>query len=690
MVDGEPVSTGEACGGTRVKLCIIGKFPPIQGGVSMRTYWTAHALAARGHEVHVVTNAREVRAPFRMHMRADDWRHCEATYGTGSVTVHWSDPVDRSQSYIPMASPFVSKLAGIAARLATERRFDVILSHYLEPYGIAGHLAAEIARVPHVVRMAGSDAGRLWRHPQLEPLYDHVVRSAEIVVATGPVAERAIARGVPASRVVAGGGFTVPQDLFRPDGAVLDLATVRAQAMADPDVGDLVWGGFTGGRPHFGVFGKLGESKGSFALLEALSALKRAGQAVGLVALAHGTPTAERRFRARARRFGLEDDILQLPFLPHWRMPEFLRGCAAVCCLEQDFPIVFHTPIVAMETLACGTCLVGATEVIRKLPGYERLPHGHGCVAIPDVNNIAALAEKLGAILRDPARAAAVGARGAAFAREAQRSIPFPDKLERILEAAAARDPAALAAPAEGTAAPIAAPRTRRFPLTRLAVAALGEVPGTPDTRDTPDTPATATQDLDWLRGVLGAVQRGVADGRPALRPLVPAIGVEIAIAEAEREAGDKAPAEDPLFRLQAPHWAMGDGEIATLAPLRNPRLRVLTFDDDVGDFLRAGSAAELPETPAAGPSHVVVFGGAKDAPQRPLLIDALTARVLALSDGTRTAADIVGEIGATAQDNPATVDYNLAWIETLFLHGLISLRPAAADATADAPVQNR
>ena len=113
-------------------------------------------------------------------------------YGTGSVTVHWTDPVDRSQSYIPMASPFVSKLAAIAARVHSECPFDVIYSHYLEPYGVAGHLAAQMIGVPHVVRMAGSDAGRLWHHPQFEALYDHVLRSAEVVIAAGPVAERAI------------------------------------------------------------------------------------------------------------------------------------------------------------------------------------------------------------------------------------------------------------------------------------------------------------------------------------------------------------------------------------------------------------------------------------------------------------------------------------------------------------------
>ena len=171
-----------------MRICVIGKFPPIQGGVSMRTYWSAHGLAARGHEVHVFTNAKEVRAPYRMHMCAEDWKRCEATYGAGSVVLHWTDPVDRSQTHIPMASPFVTKLAATAARAHRERPFDVVYSHYLEPYGVAGHLVAEMTGLPHVARMAGSDAGRLWRHPQFEELYDHVLRSAELVVTIGSVA----------------------------------------------------------------------------------------------------------------------------------------------------------------------------------------------------------------------------------------------------------------------------------------------------------------------------------------------------------------------------------------------------------------------------------------------------------------------------------------------------------------------
>jgi glycosyltransferase involved in cell wall biosynthesis len=387
-----------------VRICVIGKYPPIQGGVSMRTYWTAHRLAARGHEVHVVTNAREVAPPFRMHMRPQDWERCEARYGDGSVRVHWSDPVDRAQSYIPMASPFVSKLAGIAARQHAAHPFDVIYSHYLEPYGVAAHLAAQMTGVPHVARMAGSDAGRLWHHAQLEPLYDHVLRSAALVIAAGSVAERAVTRGVAPERVNGAGAFVVPEELFTPDGPSLDLAALRREVADDPASRDLMWGGLAPPRLYFGVCGKLGDSKGSFALLGALARLARDGLDIGLVALAHGAPETESRFRAEATRLGLEDRILQIPFLPHWRVPEFLRGCLAVCCLEQDFPIGFHAPIIPREVLLSGTCLVASTEMIRKLPARGRLPDGYGCVAIADVNDIDALAARLAAIVRDRRR----------------------------------------------------------------------------------------------------------------------------------------------------------------------------------------------------------------------------------------------------------------------------------------------
>ena len=644
-----------------MRICIIGKYPPIQGGVSMRTYWHAHGLAELGHEVHVVTNAKEVVAPFRMYMRPDDWARCQASYGAGSVTVHWTDPVDRSQSYIPMASPFVTKLAGTAASIHAKAAFDVVYSHYLEPYGVAGHLAAQITGVPHVTRMAGSDAGRLWHHPQFEALYDHVLRSAEAVVAVGTVAERAIAHGVAADRIMPGGYFAIPEQLFTPLGPRLDLDTLRNAVAREPDFRELMWGELVPDRPHFGVYGKLGERKGSFSLLGAMHRLKRSGRDAGLVVLAQGDPRTQERFRREASELGLADRILQLPFIPHWRVAEFLRGCLAVCCLEQNFPIGVHSPIIPREVLMAGTCLVGSTEVIRKLPTYDRLPHGYGCIAIEDVDDIDVLSERLAALADEPDTAAAIGRRGHRFAAELQQGMQSPQILERILAAAAARRPISRR-PAESEKA-----EPSRFRLTSLAAASLAEA------GDQGLDPG-GSGDLVWARRVLASIERSISAGDASGRPLALAVRTEIAVAAAEEEADGTAPQTiaDPLFRLRLKRWALKDGELAGLVPLRDASLRIVEFDYDVSTFLGVASVADFPATVAPGRSYIVVFGRSQHGPREPLLIDPVTSRILRLSDGARTAAEIADAMGSGSD---ASAEKTISWIENLFQLGLLSLQ---------------
>jgi len=648
-----------------VRICIIGKFPPIQGGVSMRTYWGGHGLAALGHEVHVVTNAKEAVAPFRMLMRAEDWERCAAPHGKGSVTVHWTDPVDRSQAYIPMASPFVSKLAATAARVHSERPFDVIYSHYLEPYGVAGFLAAQMTRVPHVARMAGSDAGRLWHHPQLEPLYDHVLRSAEAVIALGVVAKRAIERGVLSDRIMRGGGIVVPEDLFTPEGPKLDIATARAEAQADPQFRDFIWGNFAADRPYFGVYGKLGERKGTFALLAAMHQLMLAGLDVGLIVLAHGGAAVQRDFRTRTAELGLVDRVLQIPFLPHWRVPEFLRGCLAVCCLEQDFPIRFHSPIIPLEVLLCGACLVGSGEVIRKLPNSEQLVHGYNCVAIEDVNDIAQLSESLAAIAADPAPIALVGARGRKFARDAQEKVDFPQRLEFILTRAARRE-----LPTTRLSAAERRTESGRFPLTQLAAKVLADI----DRHSVAATAAIASVgeiNLEGARDLLVEINRAVDDGKITQSSLAQAAAAEIAIAAAEEDhfpACDIAGC-DPLFRLHSRRWAVGEFDLVRLVPVNETQFRVLRFNYDVSEFRGATSIADLPSAAAPHPSHVVVFHRAAD--RSPLIVDAATAEFLKLIDGRKTADEILRLLGI---DLSTSVNWT-QWIESLFGQGLIGLR---------------
>jgi glycosyltransferase involved in cell wall biosynthesis len=653
-----------------VRICIIGKFPPIQGGVAVRTYWIAHDLAARGHEVHVVTNAKEAVPPFRIHMRRRDWKRCEANYpakgSVGSVTLHWTDPLDRSQHYIPLASPFVSKLAGSVAKLHTQCPFDVIYSHYLEPYGIAGHLAAGLVHVPHVARMAGSDAGRLWRHPQLQALYDHVLRSAATVIASGPVAGRAIEHGVDPGRIAGGDRFVLPEDLFCPQGPKLDMSALRREVeLESPELRDAFWGDFSGELPFFGIYGKLGETKGSFALLAAMARLKAEGVKVGLLAMAHGWPALEQKFRARAKELGIADRLLQIPFLPHWRVPEFLRSCFAVCCLEQDFPIVFHTPVIAREVLTCGQCLVASTEVIRKLPDHVRLPDGYGCVAIQDVQDIGSLSARLGAIVQDPEPIASVAARGRAFAGALQVEAKASGTLEELLQNAARRRSGR-----KRRSAPPACVENLRFPVARAAARTL---------RSDREAEPGASIDLARAREVLKLAERSIERGDERMRPVAAAIRIEIALAEAELPAlADAVPlagereteGDDPLFRLRGRRWGLVDGELAALCPVCHPNLRIITFD-----------ATELAEQQTKvrrrkpSPRNMVAFAQANGERTERLLISDISVRILKLSDGTVTTQEIAARLGA--EDPWANVPETLRLVEDMFVAGLLRLQEA-------------
>src|SRR6266700_4014960 len=178
----------------------------------------------------------------------------------------------------------------------------------------------------------------------------------------------------------------------------------------------------------------------------------------------------------------------------------------AVCCLEQGFPIAFPTPIITREVLMSGACLVGSTEGIRKLPSYGQLPHGFCFFKQKTAYDIERLGEQLAAIVKDPEPAAALGERGHRFARELQRDVTFPQTLERILEAAAQRVPAAVRGSADD---PAGEAGNSCFPLTQLAAAAIRETAGAP--------PLRQTIDLARAREVLAAVEQGIRDGKTSL-----------------------------------------------------------------------------------------------------------------------------------------------------------------------------
>jgi hypothetical protein len=107
--------------------------------------------------------------------------------------------------------------------------------------------------------------------------------------------------------------------------------------------------------------------------------------------------------------------------------------------------------------------------------------------------------------------------------------------------------------------------------------------------------------------------------------------------------------------------------------------LRVLTFDFAVTELMSVRNADDLAAPPTSRRSYLVVFGRSRGGQRNPLAVDRASARILELSDGTRSASEIVGELnreGELLEDG-----IGVKWIEYLFAHGLISLRDRRLDA---------
>lgn len=137
---------------------------------------------------------------------------------------------------------------------------------------------------------------------------------------------------------------------------------------------------------------------------------------INFVAMSGGTE--RRRFLGEVDELGLADVTWTLPFLPHWRVPEILRACTAVCGLERDFPVEVHRPGLPMELISSGTCAVLSAEVVRTQPYWPELRDN--ARVVEDPRDIDELATVLATVIEDPAAAVE-------FGRQSAERIPLAD-----------------------------------------------------------------------------------------------------------------------------------------------------------------------------------------------------------------------------------------------------------------------
>ncbi len=322
-----------------MKILMICKYPPIQGGVSAECYWTAQVLAEMGHEIRVLTNAQEVEEGYRISMSPEDEKLLTGFKDPNSVEV-FSTTMDKRHVFIPQTNPSVSKLLSLGLELVDAGRPDLIWSHYLEPYGVVAYLLSKITGVPYIFRHAGSDIGRLMLTTQLQTIHHEVLRNAMMILTRSSHHDRFLKLGVPQGKLVDSVSVKLRPELFFPTKFSIHDHLV------------------------LGVYGKVGESKGTGDLIGAMSLLKKEGFRVTLQAHWGGRDLP--RYLRQIQEMDVEDTMEVKGFIPHWQIPDFIRSCNAVLFLENRFNITFHHPSTPLEIISCGRPVITTSEVANK------------------------------------------------------------------------------------------------------------------------------------------------------------------------------------------------------------------------------------------------------------------------------------------------------------------------------------
>ncbi|MEP6914491.1 MAG: glycosyltransferase family 4 protein [Acidobacteriota bacterium] len=315
------------------------RFPGDSVGTFMEPI--ARAVAARGHEVHLVApwhplvtrGADEQGVHFHFYRYAP----LRSLNVFGYAASMRADVSLRGAAYL--VAPLALAAGWLAARRVARRfRATVMHGHWVIPGGVTA--AAAAPRLPLVISLHGSDVYVAERFAPARIAARGAFRRAGFVTAcSDDLAGRAIALGADPARIE-----TVPYGVdverFRPDPAI---RTARRRGL---HVGDAVPLVFTAGR--------LVRKKGFEYLIDALVGLP------GVVLAIAGDGTLMDELRRRARANGIEERVRFLGDQPQDAVSEYLAAADVVCVpsVRDDSGNVDGLPNVVLEALASGTPLV--------------------------------------------------------------------------------------------------------------------------------------------------------------------------------------------------------------------------------------------------------------------------------------------------------------------------------------------
>ena len=361
-------------------LMLSWEYPPrVVGGLGRHVNALARTLAGQGHDVHVVT---------RDHPDAPTEEVLEGVHVT---RVTEAPPLIPFDDLVPWVLAFNNRVQAAATELLDRHQFDVVHAHdWLVAYAAAGLKTA--FDLPVVATVHATEYGRHqgWLPGPMNKLIHQVewwlTYEARRVIACSEYMRKQI-----------GDIFQLPHDKTE---VVHNAVATRDFAIPDDEVAAFRAAATPDGERMVLFAGRLEYEKGVQTVLHALERVQEeAGPVVFYVA---GVGTYSDELRRMVAELDLEDVVRFTGFLEDHELR--LHYAAADVAVAPSIYEPFG--LVAVEAMACGTpVVVGDTGGLREI-----VSGGHGLSFPPQ--DADELADRLVAVLGDPALAAALVAKG--------------------------------------------------------------------------------------------------------------------------------------------------------------------------------------------------------------------------------------------------------------------------------------
>lgn len=394
-----------------MKILFIGKFPPIQGGVSASSLIFVRDLAKLGHEVHVLTNANDVELGFRQNLVSEDWTVIEKFVGDNVIIHDFS--ANTNLMHIPFNKLYAERLFGFGVKLIESENFDLIFGWYFQPYGLVASQLGRFFNIPYYLNHAGSDLGRLSKDESLRYSYKWMIDGAEriytrrtsidLLIETFPDIEKDKIEVIKK-------GSRLPRH-FSFKASELDLEDLRIKSQQhyknhyynglNKQLERINSNPIDKSKPIIAMYGKLGHSKGSYAAIKMLNKLNKNGVDFQFIYITGGTKTSFSEFVSFIGQFPqLQTHVWILPFISYLKIPSFLKSCDILMFLENNFSIEIHNPSIPFEILSSGKCLITTKEITDKTILKHLLVEGKNYVSVDEPDNTDEFLTKVETLLK--------------------------------------------------------------------------------------------------------------------------------------------------------------------------------------------------------------------------------------------------------------------------------------------------